>query len=146
VKTYLALAKRDKIKFENPYQDFKNRDAPGQWKPLRTAELEKLEAYYQLCAPRTIYRRVLARFLFSCCSSLRLGDLKQVGNAAIENREMTFRAQKTYSKTLRETMLPLTREALPAGCTGRGRTAGLLQLHRPVLQPGTHGHWPDARY
>ena len=106
------LAKGDKIKFENPYQDFKNRDAPGQWKALHTAGPEKLEVYYRLCAPRTIYRRVLARLLFSCCSSLRLGDLKQVGNAALESQELTFRAQQTYAKTPRETMLPLTRKAL----------------------------------
>lgn len=57
-------------------------------------------------------RRVMARFLFNCLSSLRLGDLKNIENAAIENREMIFKAQKTYSKTLAETMLPLTRKAL----------------------------------
>ena len=98
VKTYLALARKDRMKFENPYEDFKNREEPGQWKPLRPAELEKLMDFYRLCAPRTIQRRVLARFLFSCCSSLRLGDLKNIANAAIENREMTFKAHKTYPK------------------------------------------------
>lgn len=112
VKTYLALARKDRMKFEDPYADFKNREVAGQWKPLRPAELEKLEAYYRLCAPRSIQRRVLARFLFSCCSSLRLGDLKNIANAAIENREMTFKAHKTYQKTLAETMLPLTHRAL----------------------------------
>ena len=112
VKTYLALAKKDRMKFEDPYADFKNKEEAGQWKPLRPAELSDLEAYYKMCAPRTVHRRVLARFLFSCFSSLRLGDLKNIENAAIENREMTFKAQKTYSKTLAETMLPLTRKAL----------------------------------
>jgi integrase len=112
VKTYLALARKDRMKFEDPYADFKNREVAGQWKPLRPAELEKLEEYYRLCAPRSIQRRVLARFLFSCCSSLRLGDLKNIANAAIENREMTFKAHKTYQKTLTETMLPLTHRAL----------------------------------
>ncbi len=112
VKTYLALARKDRLKFEDPYADFVNREAPGQWKALRPAELKKLEEYYLLCAPRTAHRRVLARFLFSCFSSLRLGDLKNVANAAIENREMTFKAQKTYNKTMAETMLPLTKKAL----------------------------------
>ena len=112
VKTYLALARKERYKFEDPYEDFKNREEPGKWKPLRTAELEKLEAYYRLCAPKQINRRILARFLFSCCSSLRLGDLKNIANAAIENRELTFQAQKTYAKTLVETMLPLTHRAL----------------------------------
>jgi site-specific recombinase XerD len=112
VKAYLALARRERIKFEDPYEDFKNKEEPGQWKPLRTEELARLEAYYKVCPPRTVHRRVLARFLFSCFSSLRLGDLKNIEHAAIENREMTFKAQKTYSKTLAETMLPLTRKAL----------------------------------
>ncbi|MFC7669260.1 site-specific integrase [Hymenobacter humi] len=112
VKTYLALARKDRMKFEDPYQDFKNRDEPGKWKALKPAELEKLEAYYKLCGPRTVHRRVLCKFLFSCSSSLRLGDLKQIGQCTIENYELTFKAQKTYSKTLREMMLPLTRKAL----------------------------------
>lgn len=29
VKTYLALAKKDRLKFEDPYQHFKNKDEPG---------------------------------------------------------------------------------------------------------------------
>jgi len=112
VKTYLALAKLDRLKFENPYQHFKNKDEPGQWKALKPDELAKLEAYYLLCSPGTIYRRVLAKFLFSCNSSLRLGDLKNIGQAKLENRELIFKAQKTYAKKLQETMLPLTKRAL----------------------------------
>ncbi|MBO2007877.1 site-specific integrase [Hymenobacter negativus] len=112
VKTYLSLARKDRKKFEDPYADFKNKEVKGQWKPLRTAELEKLEAYYKMCAPRTNHRRVLARFLFNCCSSLRLGDLKNIENATIENQEMTWKMHKTYAKTLQESMLPLTYRAL----------------------------------
>jgi site-specific recombinase XerD len=112
VKTYLALARLDRLKFEDPYQHFKNKDEPGKWKPLKSDELAKLEAYYQLCAPGTIHRRVLAKFLFSCNSSLRLGDLKNIGQAKLENQELIFKAQKTYAKKLQETMLPLTKRAL----------------------------------
>lgn len=112
VKTYLALAKKDRLRFEDPYLDFKNKEEPGKWKPLKTEELEKLEQYYRLCARHSIPRRVLAKFLFSCCSSLRLGDLKNIAAAKLENQELTFKAQKTYSLTLRETLLPLTRRAL----------------------------------
>ena len=112
VKTYLALAKKDRLKFENPYEYFKNKEEPGKWKPLKPDELAKLEAYYQLCTPGTIYRRILAKFLFSCNSSLRLGDLKNIGVAKLENRELIFKAQKTYAQKLQETMLPLTRKAI----------------------------------
>jgi hypothetical protein len=34
VKTYLALSKKEKIKFEHPYADFKNQSEPGKWLPL----------------------------------------------------------------------------------------------------------------
>jgi hypothetical protein len=53
VKTYLAWAKKERIKFEHPYQDFKNQSAPGKWRPLPPDELRRLEAYYVLCAPGT---------------------------------------------------------------------------------------------
>jgi hypothetical protein len=59
---YLTLAKLDRLKFENSHQHFKNKDEPGQWRALKP---NKLEAYYLLCSPGTIYRQVLAKFLFS---------------------------------------------------------------------------------
>ncbi|WP_413617046.1 hypothetical protein [Hymenobacter latericus] len=42
MKTYLALAKKDRIKFEDPYADFDNQSAQGQWKPLKSEELSLL--------------------------------------------------------------------------------------------------------
>jgi integrase len=112
VKTYLALAKKEKIKFEHPYQDFANQSEPGKWKPLPPDELRKLEAYYVLCAPGTPQRRILCKFLFSCKSGLRLGDLKNIGNSKLEGNRLTFEMQKGWTKSLKETMLPLTRQAL----------------------------------
>ncbi|MBO3272243.1 tyrosine-type recombinase/integrase [Hymenobacter defluvii] len=108
VKAYLSLARKDRIKFEDPYQD----SAPGQWKPLKPGEQLLLDAYYQQCAPRTPQRRILAKFLFSCCSSLRLSDLKGLRHARLEGQELHFRIYKTYDKKLREMMLPLTKKAL----------------------------------
>jgi len=55
---------------------------------------------------------VLAKFLFSCCSSLRLGDLKVIGAAHLDGTALRFKIQKTYSKKLKEMMLPLTNRAL----------------------------------
>jgi hypothetical protein len=140
VKTYLTLARLDRLKFEDPYKHFKNRDEPGQWKALKPDELAKLETYYGMCAPGTVHRRVLAKFLFSCNSSLRLGDLKNIGAAKLENRELIFKAKK-----LQETMLPLTKRALSYLRPGGGRATGLLPLRRPILQPRAHGHRPAAR-
>lgn len=112
VKTYLALARRAKIKFEDPYDGFRNQDEPGKWRPVPPDELRKLEAYYHLCAPTSAHRRVLCKFLFSCKSSLRLGDLKQLAKARLDGNRLTFEMQKGWSKSLRATMLPLTRQAL----------------------------------
>ncbi|WP_161599411.1 tyrosine-type recombinase/integrase [Hymenobacter nivis] len=112
VKTYLAKAREDKLRFEDPYKHFKNRDEPGKWKPLKSDELAKLEHYYRLCGPRTVHRRILAKFLFSCSSSLRLGDLKRLDGSKVENQELTFKAHKTYAKRLQQTLLPLTNKAL----------------------------------
>jgi integrase len=112
IKTYLAIARREKIKFENPYADFVNQTEPGKWRPLPPDELRRLEAYYVLCAPGTPQRQILCKFLFSCKSGLRLGDLKNIGNAQLEGNRLTFEMQKGWSKSLQATMLPLTRQAL----------------------------------
>lgn len=112
VKTYLAWAKRDKIKFEDPYAYFTNQSAPGKWKPLKPDELRQLEAYYAMCAPGTPQRRVLCKFLFSCKSGLRLSDLKNMASSKLAGNRLTFEMQKGRAKRTQATMLPLTRQAL----------------------------------
>lgn len=112
VKTYLELARKERIKFEDPYEDFDNKAEEGKWKPLKTAELSKLKVYYAQLPAGCVRRRVLCRFLFSCCSSLRLGDLKNMHQAKLDGQELRFLIQKTYEKKLEEMMLPLTKEAI----------------------------------
>ncbi|MBC6988582.1 tyrosine-type recombinase/integrase [Hymenobacter sp. BT491] len=112
VKTYLALAKKERIRFEDPYVDFDNKAEQGTWKPLKSAELMKLKVYYTQLSIGTARRRILQRFLFSCCSSLRLGDLKNLHAAKLNGQELTFQIQKTYDDKLQDMMLPLTKEAL----------------------------------
>jgi integrase len=112
VKTYLAWAKKDKIKFEDPYAFFKNQSEPGKWKPLKPDELRKLEAFYILCAPGSAQRRILCKFLFSCTSGLRLGDLKNIGNAQLEGNKLIYQMQKGWTKRQKASLLPLMRQAL----------------------------------
>jgi site-specific recombinase XerD len=112
VKTYLEHARKDKIKFEHPYADFKNKSEPGKWLPLQPEEHDKLRAYYSMCASGTPHRRILAKFLFSCSSSLRLGDLKAIGEAKLQGSELVFQIEKTFSKKQKEMLLPLTNRAL----------------------------------
>lgn len=112
VKTYLALARREKIKFENPYEDFQVATEPGKWRPVPPDELRRLEAYYQLCAPGMAPRRILCKLLFSCKCGLRLSDLKNIGQAQLEGNRLTYEMQTGWSKRLRASLLPLTRQAL----------------------------------
>ncbi|MDF7810523.1 tyrosine-type recombinase/integrase [Hymenobacter sp. YC55] len=129
VKTYLALAKKERIRFEDPYVDFENKSVEGTWKPLKSAELMKLKVYYTQLPVGSARRRILQRFLFSCCSSLRLGDLKNLHQAKLNGQELTFQIQKTYDEKLKAMMLPLTKEAL-----------GYLEDSR--REEGLVGFWP----
>lgn len=112
VKTYLALAKRDRIIFDDPYAHFKNKTVPGHWRPLAPGELSLLESYYIICAPGTPHRRIMQKFLFSCNSSLRLGDLKAIGQAKLQDRQVRIQTHKGREQYGRELLLPLTRKAL----------------------------------
>ncbi len=135
VKTYLAWARKDKIKFEDPYAYFKNQSEPGKWKALQPDELRRLEAFYILCAPGTPQRRILCKFLFSCKCGLRLSDLKNIGKSQLEGNRLTFEMQKGWSKSLKASMLPLTRQALaglPQRRAKRGRPGRFPRPHRPV--------------
>jgi site-specific recombinase XerD len=127
VKTYLAIAKREKIKFENPYEDFNNQSEPGNWRALKPDELRKLEACYVLCASGTPQRHILGKFLFSCKCGLRLGDLKNIGNSKPEGNRLTFEMQKGWTKTLKASMLPLTRQAL--GYLSDAQEEGIAGFH-----------------
>ncbi|MBH8559867.1 site-specific integrase [Hymenobacter sp. BT442] len=112
VKTYLAYAKRDKIPFEDPYAHFRPKQGESSWKALQPDEFDKLEAYYKLCAPCHPHRRVLQKFLFSCTSSLRLGDLKAIGQAKLNDRQLHIKTHKGREQYGKELLLPLTRKAL----------------------------------
>lgn len=112
VKTYLSEARKAKIKFEDPYKHFKVQTAESSWKPMTLDELAKMEAYYQMCAPRSAHRRILQKFLFSCTSSLRLGDLLAIGQAKLTDRQLRIKTHKGQEKSGKELLLPLTRKAL----------------------------------
>ncbi|HEX8330132.1 MAG TPA: site-specific integrase [Hymenobacter sp.] len=157
VKTYLALAKREKIPFVDPYEHFSVREGESSWKPLQPAEFDKLEAYYKLCAPGHAHRRILQKFLFSCTSSLRLGDLNAIGQAKLQDRQMRIKTQKGRHSVGKELLLPLTRKALRylQEAQDENGTEGFfnysdqytnrqLQEMAAVLGIQTHLHYPWA--
>ena len=65
-----------------------------------------------MCSPGTAHRRILQKFLFSCNSSLRLGDLSAIQHAKLTDRQLRIKTQKGQDKSGKELLLPLTRKAL----------------------------------
>ena len=130
-KTYLAQARLENIKFQDPYKNFKVPTAPSKWKAMSAPELADLEAYYKMCAPRTAHRRILQKFLFSCNSSLRLGDLVAIQYAKLSDRVLRIKTQKGQDKHGKELLLPLTRKAL-------------RYLHDAQTENGTEGFFNYA--
>lgn len=112
VKTYLSEARKDRLTFEDPYKYFKVQTGESSWKAMTLDELARLETYYQVCAPRSAHRRILQKFLFSCTSSLRLGDLLAIGQAKLTDRQLRIKTHKGQEKSGKELLLPLTRKAL----------------------------------
>jgi site-specific recombinase XerD len=112
VKTYLELARRDKITFEDPYQYFVNSTVQGQWRALSQDELVLLEQHYTCLAPGSTHRRMLQKFLFSCHCGLRLGDLKQMAQIKLTGQQMELKPHKTYRYDEKDLLLPITKRAL----------------------------------
>nr|WP_262904992.1 site-specific integrase [Hymenobacter pini] len=112
VKTYLELARRDKIAFEDPYEYFINSVVAGKWKALGEDELAALELYYTQTEPGSTHRRMLQKFLFSCNCGLRLGDLKRMGEAKVVGQLVELKVHKTYRYDEKELLLPITKKAL----------------------------------
>lgn len=96
IKTYLELARRDKIVFEDPYQYFTNTMVQGKWKAMTEAELTLLERHYEALPIGSTHRRMLQKFLFNCHCGLRLGDLKQMGKVQVEGQRMALKPHNIY--------------------------------------------------
>jgi integrase len=111
VKTYLAMAAEEHIKFLNPYAKFSNRTVSGKWKAMNREELHKLMAHYETLPLTNAHRRVLQRFLFSCFTGLRLSDLKRLRREWVYDGALHFVPFKTR-RFDKEMKLPLSAVAL----------------------------------
>ena len=109
---YLNMAARkDSIKFHNPYTKFKNILEDGSWKPLTIDQFKELLTFYiewknkplpilykqqdhrkGLTNPEVI---ILRRFLFACNCSLRISDLQRLDRSMFANNAMTIVPHKT---------------------------------------------------
>lgn len=97
IKAYLKLARRDQIRFVNPYEFFSITPVQGNWRPVFEADFLKLYEYYKN-TPLKNRRKVLRRFLFSCTMGLRKSDLYRVKEDWDINGFLTFVPHKGRKK------------------------------------------------
>lgn len=112
VKTFLNLARRDRIRFVNPYNYFVVTRAKGTWKALYEEEVKGLYKYYHDSSILRSQKIVLRRFLFCCGTGLRRSDLYQVREEWNRSGILTFTPYKTrkQSKLLEIPFCNLARE------------------------------------
>lgn len=95
IKTYLSLAAQEGIAFIDPYKKFKVPQKKSRFKALSHSEFKKLLDYYISSEIRFEQKIVLRRFLFGCCTGLRISDLRSLTINNFKNGEMTITPQKT---------------------------------------------------
>jgi integrase len=114
VKTYLTLAEADGIAFIDPYKKFKVKQVKSRYKALSVTEVKKLLDYYRSKKITASEKVILRRFLFSCCTGLRIGDLRSltVENFNFKNGTMTIKPSKTAKYGTKIEEAPLNQLAL----------------------------------
>jgi len=116
IKTYLSLAKKDNITFENPYDSFRATMVESNWGPLTFDELKVLVQAYMNWSKEPLppmkrvngkYQEdtrpglthaqiiVLRRFLFACNSALRISDLQELDRSMFTDGKMSITPRKT---------------------------------------------------
>ena len=110
-KTYLNLAKREKIEFEHPYDYFSAKTSPGRFLPLTQEQFQAIwDAYHD-----NIYigteREVVRAFLFCCVTGMRHGDVRRMSMDWIDGDFFEFIPYKTrrHGTIVR---VPASKEAL----------------------------------
>lgn len=164
IKTYLNIAEdQDKIVFTDPYKKFSAKLGESSWGPLSLDEHKSLiDLYYsdKLNGPERI---VLRRFLFSCNSALRIGDLvKNLHRSTFKDGKMTIEPLKTERHGTKIREVPLNDIALEmlkdekadkvgdqlfdryTGQAGNKLLKDLAKKTEPALVKNLHNH--VARY
>lgn len=129
IETYLAMARKERINFNDPYARFSYKMTEGKWKPLELDDFKSLLEFYidwrenplpllkkkdgtkqkderdGLTKPECI---VLRRFLFGCNCALRISDLrKNLNRDTFANGLMTVIPHKTEKYGTKITSVPL---------------------------------------
>lgn len=112
IKSYLKLAKKDKIFFVDPYEDFQNKSVEGSWKNIEREDILKLYNYYKKTRPGTDIRRILQAFLGAgVFTGLRISDWYLIKKEQVLNDQLVIIPHKTRKKG-KILILPLTKYAI----------------------------------
>lgn len=95
IKTYLNLARAEKIFFEMP--KIKLKWAPTSREALTISEFNTLKDMYytEFLMPNIVHHQALEMFLFACSTGLRISDIKKVEKSHIEKGFINITAHKT---------------------------------------------------
>ncbi|HVW97486.1 MAG TPA: site-specific integrase [Mucilaginibacter sp.] len=97
VKSYLNHAQLDKYRFDNPYLKFKYRFKHGERAVLERKEIERLEKLWAKRQLDEIGQEVLAKFLFSCYTGLRISDSAQIDSRMISGGKLRLSTAKGFN-------------------------------------------------
>lgn len=95
IKVYLNLAKKDQIRFNNPYDWFSISAVKGNWQAIFEKDVKTLYNYYQDKNCPDNHRQILRAFLFSCMTGLRISDIIRVTQANVMDGLLIFLPHKT---------------------------------------------------
>jgi integrase len=94
-KTYLNLARQDRIEFRHPYEYFSAKMTVGRHQPLTKAQFLYIWLGYHNGTFEATERETVRAFLFCCLTGMRHGDVRQVALDWIDGDFFSFVPQKT---------------------------------------------------
>lgn len=110
-KTYLNMAKRDRIEFLHPYDFFSAKTTESKFVPLSQSQFREIWKGYQDGTYTGTCRHVVRAFLFCCVTGMRHSDVRRVAMDWIDGDFFDFMPQKTKNHGTR-VRVPASSEAL----------------------------------
>ncbi|MBL4654116.1 MAG: hypothetical protein JKY53_14825 [Flavobacteriales bacterium] len=98
-KKFLHAANNHGIQTKLNYKDVRLKRMTGQYTFLTPEELKTLFEYYNTKYINTSWKNILQRYLFSCFTGLRLGDIETIKEENFIDGNLVFTASKVEKFT-----------------------------------------------